>query len=71
MNRPTEEYSRGRETSDALVEVRTVLSRAETALETLDKFKAWSGGDRYGRHYDADPEIDEMVGARPDVTCLT
>lgn len=41
---------RGRETSSALVEVRTVLSRAETALDNLK------------RHY-YDEDRDEMIDA--------
>lgn len=37
------EYKRGRETTAALTEIRTVLSRAETALAFLDREKAHVG----------------------------
>lgn len=61
------EYTRGRETSDALVEVRTVLSRAENALSTLEVRRAQDGTDWYGREYHADPEIEEMIGTLQEV----
>lgn len=37
------EYKRGNETSAELTEVRTVLSRAETALVTLERFRQREG----------------------------
>jgi hypothetical protein len=69
-------YDRSTESSAALTEVRTVLSRAETALVELERERAWGsrplpewrlrGGD-LGEHgdgmYHADPDIDDMIDA--------
>ena len=61
---------RGRETSDALVEVRTVLSRAETALQEIERGDFARGEDgRIVRDTDGlplrvhDEDYDEMRAA--------
>lgn len=54
------EYPRGRETSNALAEVRTVLSRAETALDSLDR-SGW---------YRDDADRGEMADAMREVVRL-
>lgn len=72
-----ETYERGNETTQALTEVRTVLSRAETALVSLERERASEGTplsswqlrfpDEYDTHGDglqhADPDIDDMIDA--------
>lgn len=60
---------RNKETSRALTEVRTVLSRAQTALETLDEGPSeWvtdhdENGRYIGSHRECDPEQTEMIDA--------
>ncbi len=72
-------YERGNETTAALTEVRTVLSRAETALDTLERERVRDGAElpewqlRSGHReaYDtegdglfhADRDIDDMIDA--------
>lgn len=66
-----EQYPRGRETSNALVEVRTVLSRAETALETLQGYPAdrerWADVPGF---LQPDPDEERMIGALIEVRNL-
>ncbi len=78
----TDQYSRGRDTSRELTEVRTVLSRAENALETLERLAAQ--GDRHASwkceegedctvedHWTrVDPDSDEMARALANVVGL-
>lgn len=62
-------YTRGTDTSYALTEVRTILSRAETSLAYLHRDKANDGqafGWRSGT-YETDPEIDQMIEALGEV----
>lgn len=72
-------YQRGNETSRALTEVRTVLSRAETGLRTLEAERArdgdplpdWQLESRWREAYDphgdgvfhADRDIEDMIDA--------
>lgn len=63
---------RGRETSNALTEIRTVLSRAENARTTLVRFggSEWPAVDGrivYSAGRVKDPDHDEMVAALDDV----
>lgn len=69
---------RGNETSRALTEVRTVLSRAETALDALSSgpMEYVTEHDEEGRyvgyHREPDPEQEAMVDAlRVAVAALT
>lgn len=71
-------YARGNETSEALTEVRTVLSRAESALERLEHERAsigiklpeyqlsWREHDADG-YFTGDPDLAPMIGALNDV----
>lgn len=58
---------RGRDVSRELTEVRTVLSRAQTALNTLDHFVGvghhWGWKDRQHIELPLDEDIDEMRNA--------
>lgn len=61
------EYTRGRETSSELTEVRTVLSRAEDAARTLERYRA-QGNHGYvwperTVEIPLDPDIEEMIHA--------
>lgn len=74
---------RGRDTSAELVEVRTVLSRAENARETLTKWRANATTRKVAREgyhdlsgprpvyvatsYAADPDVDAMIEALDEV----
>lgn len=55
---------RGRDVSSELAEVRTVHSRAVTALETLVRLRKM---ERTQWHSAPDPEAEEMEGALQDV----
>lgn len=77
----TRTHGRGREVTNALTEIRTVLSRAETALAVLDCGPSeWrqdgfeepnAAGYRTPIHVrEADPDQDEMVDALREVVVL-
>lgn len=51
-------YPRGTDTSYALTEVRTVLSRAETAASRIESARRWNT---------TDPEGNEMISALAEV----
>jgi len=53
----------------ALVEVRTVLARAETALEYIERCRAQDGQVSSWNHevYHADRDADEMIAELSDV----
>lgn len=71
------ERDRGRDTSRALTEVRTVLSRAETALDTVsrptepvyEKFESFPFR-RYTGEYEHDQDAEEMQKALEEVVRL-
>jgi hypothetical protein len=50
--------SRGNDVSEELTEVRTVLKRAETALQNIRDARAWR---RYPQPFNHDPDTDEMI----------
>lgn len=49
MNKISDDPETGRRTSDELTEARTVLSRAESALDRLEHIRAW-GADQDPMH---------------------
>jgi hypothetical protein len=71
------QYQRGRDTSDELTEVRTVLSRAETAIQLLERQQHRAGTRApdwvtQARHFyglsadgcwEADPDLADMLDA--------
>jgi hypothetical protein len=56
---------RGRDVSQELTEVRTVLSRAETAIQNLHHMQAnhIEFDPRYGGNQGFDPDVDDMLSA--------
>lgn len=59
---------RGRDVSPELTEVRTVLSRAETALNTLDYIRRQQAKDGEAGFYGTpDADFDRMYGALNEV----
>jgi hypothetical protein len=55
--------ARGRDVSQELTEVRTVLSRAESAVERLHQYRyePREVDPRYGGNEGFDPDLDEMI----------
>lgn len=56
---------RRKDVSDALTEVRTVLSRARSARSRIEwvRTRATEGDDWERSHYTVDPDTDEMLAA--------
>lgn len=63
MNAPDPTHLRGRETSNALTEVRTVLSRAEHARGRIDGRSESSDPEQYWLRDAEDPDAAEMRAA--------
>lgn len=62
---------RGRDVSQELTEVRTVLSRAENAIKNIQRMRAepFETDARYGGNYGFDPDGESMIAALQE--CVT
>ena len=63
---------RGRDVSQELTEVRTVLSRAESAICSIERYRAnpTKMDARYGGNYGFDPDGKDMLSALGEVVEL-